>query len=211
MTRLALIDGPLPAGFAGLDLQHACCDLHPRAAQSPAARHARQMALAAAQGAGDLRIDNYVVFPGKLATSTRAICDALDAARQGAADVVLCALGMAHPAPVLAAAVAAVLDSGKQIIASASARGGAVYPAGFDGVIAVQGDARCGPSDWSHLDLPQAQFGACARGGDPQIRGASVAAAHFAGLYLREERAGRHHAMARGARFQGRERITGPR
>jgi hypothetical protein len=49
--------------------------------------------------------------------------------------------------------------------------------------LSVQGDARCAPEELSRLDLPQASYGACPVAvGAPDIRGASPAAAHLAGI-----------------------------
>lgn len=203
MTVVALIDGPLPA----CRHRHSFCEPHPAADRSPAARHASQMAAAILRNAPGVTIDSHVVFPGHLNTSVATICEALEHAAQSDARIVHCSFGIARNPPELAHAVAAVRAAGKWLVASAPARGAPVYPAGCDGVIAVQGDARCGPAQWSRLDLPQARFGACPNGADPAIRGASVAAAHFTGLLVREYGAGRADLMPQTAAFQGRERI----
>jgi hypothetical protein len=208
MTRIALIDGPLPTAFPGLEMQGYICTPHPDIARSPAAQHALSMARAIMQ-AGSVQIDNYVVFPGRLATSVDVICDAIAQAADSDAQIIHCSFGLPNPSLQLAEAVTLAQSRGKRIVASAAARGARVFPAGFAGVISVQGDARCGAQDWSWLDLPHAIFGACPSGSDPQIGGASVAAAHFTGhlaqALMREEA----NLMKSRARFQGRERKTG--
>ncbi len=204
MTRVVLIDGPLPTDFPGLMMQGYICTPHPDIARSPAARHGLAMGQAITR-AGPVDIDNYVVFPGRLATSLDVICEAITQAADSTAQIIHCSFGLPDPSPQLADAVNAALGRGKRIVASAAARGAVVYPAGFSGVISVQGDARCGPQDWSWLDLPHAMFGACASGPDPQIGGASVAAAQFTGHFAQAMRRNAAHMMTARARFIGRE------
>ncbi len=210
-TTIALIDGPLPEGFVALGVQELFCDPCNSGPNSPASRHARQMANAILQNEPDAQIDNYVVFPDLLCTSIASICDALHRASRSDATLIHCSFGIARDEPQLAHAVAAILSSGRAIVASAPARGGPVYPAAYTGVTAVQGDARCAPQDWSWLNLPHAEFGACPSGADPQLGGASTAAAHFTGLYAREIRCGRDHGMTLLAPYKGRERVLARR
>lgn len=209
MTVIALIDGPLrpdlPA-FRNIDLY---CDLHPLAAKSPAALHAQQMAAAIRHNAPGARIDNHVVFPGRMVCSVSAICAAIHRAAKSDADILHCSFGLVRNAPELAEAVAGAVRSGKRVVAAAPARGQAVFPAMYDGVISVQGDARCAPDTWSWLDLPHAQYGACAIGETPATSGASTAAARFSGLLAREILAGRAADMHRTAAFHGREHVLG--
>lgn len=180
--NFTLIDGPLPADWPGLVGQEALCAPHPSADHSPAAGHAAAIARAAQMGAGpQATLDSLVVFDGHLASSRAAVTAGLTAAAQSAAPIVLCAFGMAAPDRAMARAVAALLAQGKAVLAAAPAQGAEAYPAALPGVIGVQGDARCGPGEWSRLDLPLARFGAHAgRAGDP-VRGASRAVGHFAG------------------------------
>ncbi|AVO36324.1 hypothetical protein [Pukyongiella litopenaei] len=207
MMVVALIDGPLPVVMPACRHRHLHCQPHPDADRSPAARHAGQMAAAIMRNAPGVAFDSHVVFPGHLNTFVVAVCEALERAARSDARIVQCSFGIARNPPELVRAVAAVRAAGKWLVASAPARGAPVYPAGCDGVVAVQGDARCGPAQWSRLDLPHARFGACPTGPDPAIRGASIAAAHFTGLLAREHDAGRADLMPQTAPFQGRERI----
>lgn len=204
--RIALIDGPLPADHPALDRQVL---LRPGNAAGPEGAHAGAMADALLAHCPGARLTNLVVFGPGLTTSAGCVGAALEAARGSA--LVLCAFGMARRDAALAAAVNRLAATGAAIVAAAPARGGLAYPAAFDGVIAVQGDARCGPGDWSRLDLPHADFGACpALAGRAGIGGASVAAAHFAGLVAGRLSGGTDHRdlveiLGRAARYQGRE------
>ena len=88
------------------------------------------------------------------------------------------------------------------------------------GVVAAQGDARCGPDEWSLLAPPQApgglRFGARpALDAWPDVAGASVAAARVAGLLAALRGGGLSRAQAETAlqataRFLGPERRTRP-
>ena len=211
MTVVALIDGLLPATTPALRAARSFCTLHPEAARSPAARHAAQMAAAILQNAPRMRIDSYVIFPGALACSINEVCAAFDHAADSDAEILHCSFGLPRDVPVMAAAVARALRNGKRIVASAPARGAAVYPAAYSGVISVQGDARCTADTWSWLGLPNALFGACAVGTDPAIRGASTAAAHFTGHLAQAMSEGRSDQMQAMAAYQGRERIGAER
>lgn len=205
--EIALIDGPLPKGLrVGRQTLH--CALDPRFDESPAAQHAHAMATTILGHAPWVHISNHVVFPGKLSTNVAAICEALEQALQSEATFVHCSFGLPHSTPELHRAISALTAAGKNVVASAPARGGQVYPAAYDSVTSVQGDARCMPKEWSFLNLPHADFGACPVGRDTRVSGASIAAAHFTGLWASELRNGQASNMVSYARYQGRERIT---
>jgi hypothetical protein len=198
--RLALIDGPLAAGHPALGRQ---VFLRDAPAESPAGTHAAALAAAVLAHAPEAVIDNVVVFDGRLATDAATVARALEAAL-GAA-LVLCAFGLSRDDPAIRAAVAGCLDGGALVVAAAPARGPASYPAALPGVVAVQGDARCGPDQWSVLT--PGRFGACPQAG-PEVRGASAAAGHLAGHLARmlHARAGAVAAIEAGAAFRGPER-----
>jgi len=180
MIRVGLIDGPLAADCHGLVAQSRFCDPDGSAA---AEHHAGAMAATIRAHADEVQFVNAVVFPGRLATSARTVCAALQWLAGDPPQIVLCSFGMARPPVELTARTQALLQAGSLIVASAPARGDPVYPAAIAGVVSVQGDARCAAGDLSRLDLPQAAFGACPiAAGHPDIRGASAAAAHMAGL-----------------------------
>ena len=144
ILRLALIDGPLAATHPALGRQDF---LRHAPAESPAGAHAAALAGAVLAQAPDTVIDNLVVFDGRLATDAATVAQALEAAL-GAA-LVLCAFGLPRDDPAIRAAVAACVDDGTLVVAAAPARGPVPYPAALPGVLAVQGDARCGPKTGS--------------------------------------------------------------
>ncbi|QAX32443.1 hypothetical protein [Leisingera sp. NJS204] len=207
---IALIDGPLAADTPGLAARTDFCELHPRAAESPAAQHAGYMAAAIRANAPAVQVLNLTIFPGRLATSLATVAKVLHHAACSKAQIVHCSFGHASASPELVEAVAAVLQAGKLLVASAPARGAPVYPAACIGVHSVQGDARCAPGQWSQLDLPGARYGACPGGPGIPVRGASLAAAHFTGLLARAGTGGRGKALLQTPAFTGRERIALP-
>lgn len=177
MIRVGLIDGALPGDWPGLAGQKWFC--RPDGAEL-ASGHAEAMAQTVCTHAQDVLLLNVVVFPGQLSTTLDAICAALSWLAEDPPDIVLCAFGMARSSVELSVAVARLQRAGCLMVASAPARGGQAYPAAYDDVLSVQGDARCGKAELSKLDLPQATFGACPMAaGREDIRGASAAAAHL--------------------------------
>ncbi|AHD02076.1 peptidase S8 and S53 subtilisin kexin sedolisin [Leisingera methylohalidivorans] len=207
---IALIDGPLAADTPGLAARTDICDVHPRAAESPAALHAAHMAAAIRANAPAARFLGFSIFPGRLSASLAAVAEALHRAACSEAQIVHCSFGQPHYSPLLAGAAAAVLQAGKLLVASAPARGAPVCPAACSGVQSVQGDARCAPGQWSLLNLPGAQYGACPGTAGAAVRGASLAAAHFTGLLARARISGGGKAVLQPPAFIGRERITLP-
>lgn len=210
--RLALIDGPLGPDDPALD--HA---VRLRPGDGPHSRaHAAAMRAAILAGCPEARLLSLAVFGDRLATDAATIAAALDMAAALGAGLALCAFGMARPDPGLAAACTRLAASGCAIVAAAPARGGPAYPASLPGVVSVQGDARCGPDQWSRLGPPAAaDWGACpqAQGHEPAA-GASTAAAHFAGRLAAAladspslDAALEH--LRQTASFHGRERRTG--
>lgn len=208
MIRVALIDGPLPPGTPGLvarEMLRPGGDAHSEG-------HAAAMAAALRAGCPGVAIVNLAVFGAGLATDADTVARALSRAAGLRPAIVLSAFGMARADAAVADACAALVAVGACIVAAAPARGGPVWPAAFPGVLAVQGDARCAPDEWSHLALPQADFGACpVVAGHEHARGASTAAAHFAGLLAQRLAGGLSapdalKALRREARWQGRER-----
>ncbi|QFS99103.1 hypothetical protein FIV06_16855 [Labrenzia sp. THAF191b] len=207
MIRVGLIDGALPGDWPGLAGQEWFC--RPDGAEL-ASGHAAAMAQTVCTHAQDVLLLNAVVFPGQLSTTLDTICAAFSWLAEDPPDIVLCAFGMARSSVELSVAVARLQRAGCLMVASAPARGGQAYPAAYDGVLSVQGDARCGKAELSKLDLPQATFGACPMAaGREDIRGASAAAAHLAGLLARSVQGSERNALVgleTFVRYRGRER-----
>lgn len=207
MTRVVLIDGPLPPDHPAL----ATRELLRPGGGAHAVAHAAAMAEAMLAGCPEVRFVNLAVFGEGLSTDAATVVRALDRALETGAMLVLCAFGMARPEPEIRRACAALRAAGAVVVASSPARGPQVWPAAFCDVVAVQGDARCAPGEWSHLALDAAEFGACpALPGAPDLRGASVAAAHFAGLLAGRAAGGdivqALEEMRRSPDYRGRER-----
>lgn len=207
MIRIGLIDGPLPVDCPGLAEQVRLCE----ADGSPTAEiHAIAMADTIRAQVGAIQVVNAVVFPGRLATSAQTVCAALDWLARDPPEIVLCSFGMARSSVEFTTRIKALMQAGNLIVASAPARGEPVFPASIEGVLAVQGDARCQPGELSRLDLPQAAFGSCPVATDnPDIRGASAAAAHMAGLLARHWKGSAAEtldALKSAIRYHGRER-----
>ena len=101
--------------------------------------------------------------------------------------IVTMSFGLRHDRAVLRKACANALRAGVILLGAAPARGAPVWPAAYDGVIRVTGDARCAAGEVSALDSAQADIGAHPRpldnhGEDAGIGGASFAVAYAAGL-----------------------------
>ena len=110
------------------------------------------------------------VFTAAGPTSGAIVAAAIDWAVAGRADLIHLSLGLAGDRAVLAAAVGRAIDAGCILVAATPARGAAVYPAAYAGVIRATGDARCGPEELSCLG--PWLIGAC-----PRLEGAERGAA----------------------------------
>lgn len=207
MIRIGLVDGALAQDWPGLAEQSWFCQAD---GSQYAQGHASAMAETLQTRNSRITLFNAVVFPGQLSTSVQTICDALDWLIENPPEIVLCSFGMARTSVELSVKINSLQQAGSLIVASAPARGQPVYPAAIDGVISVQGDARCAPDELSQLDLPQASFGACpVATRHPDIRGASAAAAHMACLLAETWQGSASatlEALAPAIRYHGRER-----
>lgn len=127
------------------------------------------------------------VFQARLTTTAVQVAAAIDWAVANGAQLVNLSLGLREPRPVLAEACARALAAGVVLCAAAPARGERVYPAGFDGVLRVTGDARCAPAELAAIGSGQADFGAHVRPLDGSLVGAgsSMACAWFSGRAAR--------------------------
>jgi subtilisin family serine protease len=126
----------------------------------------------------DARVELVVarVFFASLATSAAQLAAALDWAADQGARLANVSAGLREPREVLGDALARALARGVVVVAASPARGAAVYPAAYSGVVRATGDARCAPGEWSWLASAQADFGAHASAGE--VRGASAGCAH---------------------------------
>jgi subtilisin family serine protease len=125
------------------------------------------------------------VFDASFRTAPALAAAGLDWLVGEGARIVNMSFGLGADRAVLRGACARALEAGTILVAAAPAQGAPCFPAAYEGVIAVTGDARCARGEVSDLTGVQADFGTwCAspeRGGGP-IVGASAAAASFTGL-----------------------------
>lgn len=125
------------------------------------------------------------VFGKSFETAPALVAAGLDWLVDKKVRIVTMSFGLRADRPVLERSCAGALERGVVLVASAPAQGPPCYPAAYEGVIAVTGDARCATGEVSDLRGERADFGTwCAspeRGGGP-VAGASAAAAHFTGL-----------------------------
>ena len=187
---------------------------------TPAGHGARvaAMILEACPGAQPLTAEVLRPGPGGLSAGAEAVARALEwLCGQGAA-LVNMSFGLRADRLLLRNACRAARAGGVVLVAATPARGPAVYPSAYDGVLKVTGDARCGPGVLSWLeDRPAGPLvGACPRPGGheagfPGGGGASFAAARVSGCvaaYLAGggDPAGAGDWLRSGAAFTGRER-----
>ncbi len=134
------------------------------------------------------RIVNAQIFTGSFATSAVTAAAGLCWLIDRKARLINMSFGLKEDRVVLRDACATALQSGAVLLAAAVARGAAVYPAAYPGVIRITGDARCAPGEMSALGTAQADFGAHVRAIPNQddrngtAGGASYAVAHAAGI-----------------------------
>ncbi len=161
------------------------------------------------------------VFGSRPSTRPAIVAEALDWLTERGVSLVNMSFGLASDRKPLADACTRAADAGIVLIASAPAQGVPCYPASYDSVIAVTGDARCERGAVSVLD-GIAEYGTwCAspeRLPHAAISGASIAAAHFTGLSAKwlaaNPGATRQELVAHwrsAARYHGREYRSAPR
>lgn len=194
LTDAGLGEGPLLADALG----HGSAVLHAIATRASAAR------FSVAQ-----------VFDARGVTSPLQIAAALHWLRERGVRLVNLSLGVRQDRPILREAVAALVADGALVCASSPARGEAVFPAAYPGVLRVTGDARCAEGQWSWLDSAQADFGAPLRVAGRA--GASLGCAAFCGylaaLLIKRPELSNEQALAimrARAAYRGIERKVGP-
>jgi len=129
-------------------------------------------------------------------TSALQIAAALDWLAQQDVPLVCMSLGVRADRPSLARACADAVSRGMALCASVPAHGAPVFPAAYEGMVRVTGDARCAPEQWSWLGTAQADFGAAAYTNPGQPAGASLANAALCGILAACMTRHRHFSMA---------------
>lgn len=191
------------------------------AAESDRLGHGTALARIILESAPDARLLVAQVFLTSAATTPATIAAGLDWLGGAGARLVTMSFGLRHDRTVLRQACAKAAEAGTILLAAAPARGPMVYPAGYEGVITVSGDARCALGEISTLGGRQADFGAHPRPlpgieASENSGGASFAVAHLCGrlaaFLAQEPEADRAAALAHleaMARYHGPERRSG--
>ncbi len=223
-VRVGLIDSgvaenqePAVAGAQGFSL-----DEQSRVSRQPAmmdqVMHGAVLAEIILAAAPRARLLNAQVFRNASPASPRVIAAALEWVVAEGARVVNMSFGLSQDRAVLREACAAAVATGVLLVAATPARGSRVFPACYEEIVRVCGDARCGPGELSILPDCPAHFGACPHPSGPsaarqRLGGASVSTAHLTGMLaafcMTNPRASREVALRHLeslCRFHGRER-----
>ncbi len=188
--------------------------------------HGMAMARIILSRAPRARLLDARAFSANGASSVERVAAALGWAVEEGARILNMSFGLRADRPELQRAVAGAVAESVLVVASVPARGGPVYPAAYDGVVRVTGDARCAPGEFSLLEDEPKLFAACPRPpeearekapGTPETGGASFAVPYVSGAlaaYLEREpdaetgdAAGHLEDLCR---FRGREKRSRP-
>ncbi len=190
----AVVDGPATSAF------HA---------------HGTAIATVVAERAPAARLLIAQIFNDRLVTTAAQAAAGLDWLVGRQARIVNMSFGLSEDRSVLRTACEAACAAGTILLAASPARGAPVYPASYSGVLRITGDARCAPDEFSTLASDQADFGACVRGPDGALAGASIAVAYATAaiaVFLAKNGPSSHQAvrdhLTEIAVYQGPERRT---
>jgi len=158
------------------------------AAQS--SEHGSSLARIIMDTAPESRLYDAQVFFESSITSAAAIAAGLHWLTAKGVALINMSFGFRRDRRILRDACAYAQSAGCVLLAATPAHGPAVYPAAYEGVLRITGDARCAVGEVSHLATTQADFGACPqapqeRTPDSPIGGASFAVAHVTGMLAR--------------------------
>ncbi len=169
-------------------------------------------------GTSNIYMATARIFTDRMVCTPAAAAAGLDWLIRHGARIVNMSFGLAQDRTVLRNACVRATAAGALLVAAAPARGRPVFPASYDGVVRVSGDARCRPGELSILGGAQADFGACVgrpggEGDYERTGGASFAAAHFTRLAAEilsaapgADNRNALHMMARRSSYHGPER-----
>ncbi len=153
------------------------------------------------------------IFDAELRASAAQTAAAIDWLVAQGARILNLSFGLREDREVLREACARALSRGVLLVASTPARGAAVFPAAYTGVIRATGDARCAPGETAWLGTAQADAGGAVRTPCGTVAGASAGCAQvsaaLASLLHRQPSATQNElleAFRREARYHGPER-----
>ncbi|MGP6088386.1 subtilisin-like serine protease QhpE [Antarctobacter jejuensis] len=182
MVRVGIIDSG-PADLRGADAMAFDADGRAVAARPDRLGHGTAVECMIARACPEAALRHAQVFDDRAVTSALRVAAALEwLVGAGDVDVVGLSLGLAADRAVLAEAVARAVAAGVVLVAAHPAQGPSPFPAGYPGVIAATGDARCTWDQVSHLRgrLFGAWCNSPERGGQG-MAGASLGAARLTG------------------------------
>lgn len=186
-VRVALLDSGVSSDLEArvlvsrAFLQQAADGITDTAAVDDQLAHGSELARLILSAAPTAMLLSAQLFTQKLVCTPLQVATALDWAVAQGAQVINMSFGLRQDRPVLREACAGALAAGVILVAAAPARGAAVYPAAYPGVVRASGDARCQPGEISFLDSAQADFGACVHSSASGVAGASVGCACITG------------------------------
>lgn len=122
------------------------------------------------------------VFAEKPVCSAARVAQALQWLTECSVDLVNMSFGLSTDRSALADSCQQAITQGCLLVAASPARGNAVYPASYPGVIRATGDARCAPGELSALHTVQADYGGCVRYPGIKVAGASIGCASVSGI-----------------------------
>lgn len=190
--RIGVVDSgaPLERIAESRRFQLAAVGVSDQPAREDALGHGSAVVDLITSGAGDMPIHVAQVFDERGVTSALQVAAGIEWLVMRGVRLINLSLGLREDRPALREACEAAQNAGVLICASTPAQGAPVYPAAYPGVLRITGDARCQRDEWSWLDSPQADFGACVRAKDSPLSGASFGCAALTGhiaAFLREQ------------------------
>ncbi|NMF95892.1 S8 family serine peptidase [Aromatoleum toluolicum] len=150
--------------------------------------HGEAVAALVLEAAPAARLIDARIASHRHAPSPAMVAAAIEWCADEGARIINLSLGLLEDRTVLRRACTRALAQGVVLVAAAPARGTPVFPAAYPGVLAVSGDARCAPGQWSLLNgetSGAADWGCSPAGPGKTAGGASMATARFTGIVAR--------------------------
>ncbi|MEH6470340.1 MAG: S8 family serine peptidase [Halopseudomonas sp.] len=147
--------------------------------------HGTTLASIIAERVPEARFVVAQIFTSQLLASAHQAAAGLDWLVAQEVKIVNMSFGLRVDREPLAQACQRAIAAGVVLVAASPAMGAAVFPSAYPGVIRVTGDVRCAADEFSQMDSPQAEYGACVRVPGSPVAGASVATAYISAVLAR--------------------------